>query len=413
MNLNSIIIQLTQEESIRQENTLNLIASENYVYPEILSTLGSRLTNKYAEGYPNKRYYGGCSIVDKIETVAIEAAKKTFGAEHANVQPHSGSQANSAVYLAALKPGDTVIAMALPAGGHLTHGHKLNSSGILYNFIPYQLDPLTEQINYDELEKLIIEHKPKLVIAGGSAYPQEIDFEQIATIVHNNNSLFLADIAHLAGLIAAGLHQNPTSCADFVTSTTHKGLRGPRGGFILCKKEWAEKIDKAVFPGLQGGPSMNNIAAKAITFEQAATNSFANYQQQVLQNCKTMATEFKNLGYRLVAQGTATHLFLLDLQSSKDSSGQTMTGRQAETALESCNIVVNRNVIPFDKLSPLNPSGIRIGTAAITSRGLQETECKILVKLIDQALWCNNDKATLESVQQEIAQLCRQFPIPQ
>lgn len=410
--MNSMIIQLIQEESMRQEKTLNLIASENYAYPEILPLLGSQLTNKYAEGYPSKRYYGGCYVIDKIEQLTIEEAKKTFGADHANVQPHSGSQANSAVYLAALKPGDTVLAMNLAAGGHLTHGHKLNSSGLLYNFISYSIDPITEQINYQELEKLIKEHQPKLVVAGGSSYPAALNFKQIAKLAHQNNALFLADIAHLAGLIATGLHQNPTPFADFVTSTTHKGLRGPRGGFILCKKEWTEKIDRAVFPGTQGGPAMNNIAAKAQTFINAQTKQYQEYQQQVLKNIQAMANEFINLGYRLISGGTETHLLLVDLQTAKKGSEQKITGKEAEIILEHCNIIVNRNVIPFDKLSPLNPSGIRIGTAAITTRGLQENECKELVYLIDTALWNKNDEKILEKIREKVAELCKMFPIP-
>ena len=410
--MSSMIFELLKQESTRQEATINLIASENYVSPEILQIVGSCLTNKYAEGYPGKRYYAGCQIIDKIECAAIDAAKKLFGAEHANVQPHSGSQANAAVYTACLKPGDTVVAMSLAAGGHLTHGHKLNFSGSLYTFIPYGVDKNSGLIDYQELENITLQHRPKLIVAGASSYPHSIDFERISAIAKKHGALFLVDMAHIAGLVAASLHQSPVPFADFVTSTTHKTLRGPRGGLILCKQEWAKKIDMAVFPGLQGGPAVNIIAAKAQTFEEAQTKEFLMYQKQVLENAQAMTNTFKNLGYKIVADGTATHLFLLDLQTPNSKNNQTWTGKEAEELLESCNIIVNRNVIPFDTLTPLNPSGIRIGTPAMTTRGMRKEAMVEVVQLIDAVLNNKNNEAILNKIREKIAELCKKFLIP-
>ena len=359
------ILDLITQEELRQQNTVNLIASENVVSANILAATGSVLTNKYAEGYPGKRYYAGCAIIDEIEEYTRQLCKKIFSAEHANVQPHSGSNANLAVFLAALEPGDTILGMSLPTGGHLTHGHALNISGRYFKCIGYGVNPVTHRIDYDEVERLAQEHKPKLIIVGASAYSRFIDYEEFHRIAKSVNALLMADIAHVAGLIAAGIHPSPVPYADFVTSTTHKTLRGPRGGFILCKKEFAEKLDKAVMPGAQGGPLEHVIAAKGIGFEEALQPSFVEYQKNVQKNAAIMAQTFIELGYELVSGGTDNHLFVINLTKTHPS----LTGKQIEQLLEKNNILVNRNMVPSDPKSPLLTSGIRIGTPAMTTRG--------------------------------------------
>lgn len=371
---------IIKQEQARQKQEINLIASENYTHPAILEATGSILTNKYAEGYPSKRYYGGCQWVDRAEELAIARCKLLFGADHANVQPHSGSSANMAVYGAILKPGDTLMGMSLSAGGHLTHGHQVSFSGTNYKTIQYGVDPVTEQLDYDLIEKLAREHKPKLIVAGASAYSRIIDFERFAQIAKSVGAYFMADIAHIAGPIAAGLHPSPVKHADFVTSTTHKTLRGPRGGFILCKAEFAQILDRSIMPGIQGGPLMHVIAAKAIAFKLALEPSFKLYQQQVLINAQAMADAFTKLGYRIVANGTDNHLFIVDLRSRK------ITGRAAEQLLEQAGISVSRSCIPNDPEKPMITSGIRIGTPAITTRGFTAQQVVQLVSLIDSIL---------------------------
>jgi len=374
------IWKLINDEKQREQDSINLIASENIAPQEILDAVGSVLMNKYAEGYPGRRYYSGCQFVDKIEEIAIERARKLFGAEHANVQVHAGSQANMAVYFAILKPGDTVLGMQLSSGGHLTHGHPINFSGALYNFVSYSVNKETEMIDYDEVEKIALEHKPKLIIAGASAYSRTIDFEKFSQIAKKIGAYLMTDIAHIAGLIAVGLHQSPVPYADFVTSTTHKTMRGPRGAFILCKKEYAQLIDKSVMPGMQGGPFMNNIAAKAIMFKGAMEPEFKTYQEQVIKNAHAMADEFKKLGYRIVAGGTDNHLFLLDLRSKN------ITGKDAELILAKNSIYVNRNTIPFDPQKPFITSGIRIGTPFITSQGKNEEDARSIARKVNDIL---------------------------
>jgi len=374
------IWKIIDQEEKRQQEAINLIASENIAPPEIRKAMSSALTNKYAEGYPGRRYYSGCQFIDEIEEIAIERAKKLFMAEHANVQPHAGSQANMAVYHAILKPGDTVLGMQLSSGGHLTHGHPVNFSGMLYNFVSYGVDKKTEQIDYNEVEKLALKHKPKLIIAGASAYSRTIDFEKFSKIAKKVGAYLMTDIAHIAGLIAAGLHPSPIPYADFVTSTTHKTMRGPRGAFILCKKEHAKAIDRAVMPGTQGGPFMHAIAAKAIMFQNAMKPEFKKYQEQVIKNAQAMADEFKKLGYRIVSGGTDNHLFLIDLRSKN------ITGKDAELTLAKNGIYVNRNTIPFDPQSPFITSGIRIGTPFITSQGKTETNARKIAHKIDSIL---------------------------
>jgi len=374
------IWKLINDEKQREQDSINLIASENIAPQEILDAVGSVLMNKYAEGYPGRRYYSGCQFVDKIEEIAIERARKLFGAEHANVQVHAGSQANMAVYFAILKPGDTVLGMQLSSGGHLTHGHPINFSGALYNFVSYSVNKETEMIDYDEVEKIALEHKPKLIIAGASAYSRTIDFEKFSQIAKKIGAYLMTDIAHIAGLIAVGLHPSPVPYADFVTSTTHKTMRGPRGAFILCKKEYAQLIDKSVMPGMQGGPFMNNIAAKAIMFKGAMEPEFKTYQEQVIKNAHAMADEFKKLGYRIVAGGTDNHLFLLDLRSKN------ITGKDAELILAKNSIYVNRNTIPFDPQKPFITSGIRIGTPFITSQGKNEEDARSIARKVNDIL---------------------------
>lgn len=389
----------------RQTDGLELIASENYTSYVVLAATGCVMTNKYAEGYPKKRYYGGCQFVDIAEELARERAKKLFGAEHANVQPHSGSQANMAVYFTVLKPGDIIMGLKLSHGGHLTHGHKVNFSGILYNVVHYGVDPETETLNYDEIRKLALEHKPKLIMTGASAYPRFWDFAKFREIADEVGAVHVADMAHFAGLVAAGLHPSPVPHADFVTSTTHKTLRGPRSGFILCKEEHAKALDKAVMPGMQGGPLMHVIAAKAVAFKEALTDEFKQYQKQIVANAKAMADEFTKLGIRLVSGGTDNHLMLLDLRSLG------ITGKEAEEALGKADITVNRNTIPFDPQKPFITSGIRIGTPAVTTRGMKENEMREIARLIHRILTNINDESVINEAKKKVKELCEAFPL--
>jgi glycine hydroxymethyltransferase len=411
--MNSKISLLIEKEQQRQRDTIDLIASENYASPAVRAATGSVLTNKYAEGYPGKRYYGGCNVIDEVELYAMDLGKKLFHAEHINVQPHSGSSANMAVYLSALKAGDTVLGMGLPAGGHLTHGYKLNFSGKLFNIISYGVSPETERIDYDEIDVLADQHKPKMIIAGASAYSRVIDFARIGEIAQRHGALFMADVAHIAGLIATGLHPHAFPYADVMTSTTHKTLRGPRGGLIACKADFAASIDRGIMPGSQGGPLMHVIAAKAVAFEEALDPSFKVYQENVLKNAQTMATAFQNLGYRIVSGGTENHLMLVDLRSKFPviESGETVSGKLVEELLQRCNIVLNRNMIPFDTASPLLTSGIRIGTPAMTTRGFGTKESQQIVAWIDEIICRRNDEAFLDAVTEKIVALCRQFPV--
>lgn len=395
-----VIDSLIHQELARQEKTINLIASENYCSPAVMAATGSALTNKYAEGYPGKRYYAGCEIVDQIETLAIERAKNLFGAEHANVQPHAGSQANMAAYFAALKPGDTILGMRLSEGGHLTHGHMINFSGTVYKSVQYGVNRDTELLDYDEIEQLAHEHKPKLIVAGASAYSRHIDFARFAAIAKSVGALFMADIAHIAGLVAAKVHPNPVPHADIVTSTTHKTLRGPRGAFILSKQPHAQAIDKAIMPGLQGGPFLHVIAAKAIAFQEALHPDFVAYQTQVIANAQAMANEFVNLGYRIVTGGTDNHLFIIDLRSKN------ITGLQAQRALAAAGITVSRSCIPFDPEKPLVTSGIRIGTPAITTRGMGIQESKAIAHYVDQALRDHENPQKLKTLSKKVVLFC-------
>lgn len=397
------IFELINKEKTRQKTEINLIASENYVDESVLEATGSILTNKYAEGYPGKRYYAGCQFVDAIETLAIDRCKELFKVEHANVQPHAGSQANMAAYFALLEPGDTIMGMKLSEGGHLTHGHGVSFSGKMYKSVSYGVDPETEQINYDLLEELAYDFKPKMIIAGASAYSRTIDFFRFARIAKLTGAYLMCDIAHIAGLIAAGLHPNPAEHADIITSTTHKTLRGPRGGLIMSKAEHATKIDKAVFPGLQGGPFMHIIAAKAVAFKLAMQPSFIEYQKQVIKNAQHMATIFTQLGYRIVSGGTDNHLFMVDLRSKK------LTGKVAMEVLQRVGIYVNMNAIPFDPEKPTITSGIRIGTPAITTRGMHQKECEEIVHLIHEALEHKDNDQKLEVIKNKVNDLCNKF----
>ncbi len=389
----------------RQARTLELIASENFVSEAVLEALGSVMTNKYAEGLPGKRYYGGCEFVDVAETLAIERAKKLFGAEHVNVQAHSGSQANQAVYVAVLKPGDTLLGMSLAHGGHLTHGHPLNFSGKMYKIVSYGVSRETETIDYDELERLAMEHRPKLIVGGASAYPRTLDFERFAAIARRCGALFMVDIAHIAGLVAAGLHPSPFPHADFVTTTTHKTLRGPRGGAVFSKAQYAKEIDKVVFPCLQGGPLMHVIAAKAVCFQEALQPEFREYQKQILANAKTLAETLASQGFRIVAGGTDTHLMLVNVFSRQ------VTGKQAEQALERAGITVNKNAIPFDVNPPMVASGIRVGTPAVTTRGMKEAEMRRIGKWIGEVLSNVEDESVQNRVRSEVEALTDQFPL--
>lgn len=394
-----------KHELIRQQNNLELIASENIVSEAVMEAQGSVMTNKYAEGYPSARWYSGCEYVDVVEDLAIQRAKQLFGGDHVNVQPHSGSQANAAVYLAALEYGDTVLALDLACGGHLTHGLKINFSGRSYNFVMYKVDENTETFNYDEIEALASEHQPKMIVAGASAYSKTIDFKRFRDICDSIGALFFVDMAHIAGLVAAGLHPNPVEYADFVTTTTHKTLRGPRGGMIICKKEWAKKIDSRIFPGIQGGPLMHVIAAKAVAFKEALSAEFKEYQSQVILNAKAFSEELKTLGYRIVANGTDNHLFMVDLRPKN------VSGKEAAAVLDSVAITVNKNLIPFDPESPVTTSGIRIGTPAVSTRGMKEKEMKIIARLMDEAIVHRQDKARLDQVKKKVEELTNEFPI--
>jgi glycine hydroxymethyltransferase len=400
------IWQAIQHEARRQQDGLEMIASENYTSRAVLEAQGSVLTNKYAEGLPGKRYYGGCEFVDQAERLAIERLLKLFGADRANVQPHSGAQANMAVYFACLEPGDTILAMDLAHGGHLTHGMKLNFSGKLYKIAGYGVRQDNERIDFDQVAKLAREHKPKLVVAGASAYAREIDFARFAQICQDNRALFMVDMAHIAGLVATGLHQSPVPHADFVTTTTHKTLRGPRGGAVLCKQEWIQKINSSVFPGLQGGPLMHVIAAKAVSFHEALQPAFKTYAAQVIANARTLAGELQRLGFRLVSGGTDNHLLLVDVAS------RGLTGKIAEEALDHAGVTVNKNKIPFDPRPPMDPSGIRIGTPALTTRGMREPEMHTIAGWIGQVLSAAEDKVLLERIRGQVRELGKEFPAP-
>lgn len=386
------VYDIMRKEWHRQQDGLELIASENFVSESVMDCMGSHLTNKYAEGLPGARYYGGCQFVDEIEQLAIDRACKLFGAEHANVQPHSGAQANTAVYVALLQPGDTVMGMALDQGGHLTHGSKVNLSGKLYNFIPYGVDKETELIDYDAFEAQVKEVQPKLVVAGASAYPRIIDFERMAKICHDNGALYMVDMAHIAGLVAAGLHPSPVPVADIVTTTTHKTLRGPRGGLILSKNEFAKAIDKAVFPGTQGGPLMHTIAAKAVCFKEAMTDDFVAYQKQIVKNASVLADELAARGFRIVSGGTDNHLMLVDV------SAVGMTGKEADETLESVGITANKNTIPYDTQKPFIASGVRVGTPAVTTRGLVEEDMHVIADIFEDALIKKDPEAAKDKV---------------
>ena len=389
----------------RQARTLELIASENFVSEAVLEALGSVMTNKYAEGLPGKRYYGGCEFVDVAENLAIERAKKLFGAEHANVQAHSGSQANQSVYMTVLKPGDTLLGMSLAHGGHLTHGHPLNFSGKMYKIISYGVNKETETIDYDELERLAKEHKPQLILAGASAYPRFLDFERFGAIARASGAVLMVDMAHIAGLVAAGLHPSPFPHADFVTTTTHKTLRGPRGGAVFCKEKYAKELDRIVFPGIQGGPLMHVIAAKAVCFQEALQPEFAAYQKQIVANAKAMAEALAAEGFRIVAGGTDTHLMLVDVFSKR------VTGRQAQETLERASITVNKNAIPFDVNPPAVASGIRVGTPAVTTRGMKEPEMRQIAAWIAEVLKNLEDEPTPERVRRQVELLTEKFPL--
>ena len=393
------------EELGRQRNKIELIASENFVSPAVMEAMGSVLTNKYAEGYPGHRYYGGCEYVDKVETLAIERAKKLFGADHANVQPHSGANANTAVYFAFLQPGDTIMGMNLSQGGHLSHGSPVNISGKYYKVVPYGVTHETERIDYDEFERIAKEAQPKLIVAGASAYPRVIDFERMANIAHSVGAIFMVDMAHIAGLVAAGLHPSPVPYADIVTTTTHKTLRGPRGGLILCKEQYAKQIDKAIFPGVQGGPLMHVIAAKAVAFGEALKLEFKDYAKQIIANCKALAEGLMAEGFRLVSGGTDNHLILVDVR------GQKMTGKTAEHLLDEVGVTCNKNTIPFDPESPFVTSGIRLGTAAVTTRGFKEDDMKEVAAIIGLVLNNADDEAKHAEAAKRVAALCAKYPM--
>ncbi|MBS6448744.1 MAG: serine hydroxymethyltransferase [Veillonella sp. oral taxon 158] len=400
-NIQAVINQ----ELARQRDKLEMIASENFVSQAVMEAQGSVLTNKYAEGYPGKRYYGGCENVDVIETLAIERAKRLFGAEHANVQPHSGSQANFGVYFALLQPGDTIVGMNLSHGGHLTHGSPVNVSGTYFNVVPYGVDAETQQIDYDEFRRIVLEAKPKLIIAGGSAYSRQIDFKKMAEVAHEVDAIFMVDMAHFAGLVAAGLHPNPVEYADIVTTTTHKTLRGPRGGLILCKEKYAKAIDKSIFPGIQGGPLMHVIAAKAVALGEALQPEFKVYAQQIIDNAKALAAALQDKGLTIVSGGTDTHVMLVDVRSTG------LTGKEAEHLLDEVGITCNKNTIPFDPASPFVTSGIRLGTPALTTRGLQVKDMEEIADIIAAVLNNPEDKAVHEEASKRVAALCEAYPL--
>ena len=401
------IQEAIEREAERQLYNIELIASENYVSRDVLEAAGSILTNKYAEGYPSKRYYGGCVHVDEIEEIARERAKQLFNAEHANVQPHSGSQANMGVYLSVLQPGDTVLGMNLTAGGHLTHGHPLNFSGTLYRFVDYGVTKDSETIDYEEVRRVALKEQPKLIVAGASAYPRVIDFAKFREIADEVGAYFMVDMAHIAGLVAAGAHPSPVPYADFVTTTTHKTLRGPRGGLILCKKEHAALLDKKVFPGMQGGPLMHIIAAKAVCLQEAMQPEFKEYAKQIIANCAVMSNTLKEEGFRIVSGGTDNHLILVDVKSSLN-----MSGKLAEKLLDEAGITCNKNTIPFETEKPFVTSGIRLGTAAMTTRGFKENEFRQVALWISRVLKNAEDEAVREEVRKEVRALTVQFPLP-
>lgn len=404
--IDEAVWQAIQGERRRQQEGLEMIASENYTSPAVMAAQGSELTNKYAEGYPGKRYYGGCDFVDEVERLAIDRLKRLFGAACANVQPHSGAQANMAVFLAALNPGDTILGMDLAHGGHLTHGMKLNFSGRYFHVVSYGVRRQDERIDFDQVAALAREHRPRIIIAGASAYPREIDFARFAEIAREIDAWLMVDMAHIAGLVAAKRHADPVPHADFVTSTTHKTLRGPRGGFILCQPQWEKKINSAVFPGVQGGPLMHVIAAKAVAFLEALQPEYRSYIDQVITNAKTLAEELQRFGFRIVSGGTDNHLLLVDV------TPRGLTGQVAETALDHAGITVNKNKIPFDERPPLDPSGIRIGTPALTTRGMKESEMRTIARWIHEALGAAESADHLRKIRSAVVELCRQFPAP-
>ena len=397
------VYEIIEEENTRQEDHIELIASENFVSKAVMEANGSILTNKYAEGYPAKRYYGGCEVVDKVENLARDRMKELFGGEHANVQPHSGSQANMAVYFSVLKPGDTVLGMNLSHGGHLTHGSKVNFSGMLYNFIPYGVDLETETIDYEQVRALAKEHNPKMIVIGASAYPRAIDFVAFREICDEVGAYMFVDMAHIAGLVATGAHKSPVPYADFVTTTTHKTLRGPRGGAILCKEKYAKQIDKSIFPGMQGGPLMQTIAAKAVCFGEALRPEFKTYIDQVVKNAKVLGEELLKYGFKLVSGGTDNHLLLIEL------TNKNITGKEAEKLLDLVGITVNKNTVPNETLSPFITSGIRIGTPAVTTRGFKEAEMKIIAQLMNETI--ESREGNLESIREKVVQLCGKYPL--
>lgn len=399
------IYDLIEKELKRQQDGIELIASENIVSKAVMEAMGSYLTNKYAEGYPGKRYYGGCHVVDEIEQIAIDRAKELFGAEHANVQPHSGSQANMAVYFSVLEPGDTVLGMDLSHGGHLTHGSPVNFSGRLFNFVSYGVDKETEMIDYDNVRKIALEAKPKLIVAGASAYSRIIDFPKLREIADEVGALLMVDMAHIAGLVAAGVHPSPVPYADFVTSTTHKTLRGPRGGLILCKEKYAKLIDKNIFPGMQGGPLMHIIAAKAVCFKEALEPSFKEYGAQVVKNCKRLAEELVKRDFNIVSGGTDNHVFLVDLHNKE------VTGKETENLLDRVGITLNKNTVPNETRSPFVTSGVRIGTAAVTTRGFKEEDMVVIAEIIDEAIKNRENEEALEKLKVKVKALCDKYPL--
>ncbi|SPF55994.1 serine hydroxymethyltransferase [Candidatus Desulfosporosinus infrequens] len=399
------VAEAIKKEENRQRNTIELIASENFVSRAVMAAQGSVLTNKYAEGYPGKRYYGGCEYVDVVEDLARERIKKLFGAEHANVQPHSGSQANTAVYFAVLKPGDTVLGMNLSHGGHLTHGSPVNISGVYFNFVSYGVDSVTERIDYEQVRQLALQHHPRMLVAGASAYSRIIDFARLREIADEVEAFFMVDMAHIAGLVAAGLHPSPIPHAHFVTSTTHKTLRGPRGGLILCKAEHAQAVDKAIFPGIQGGPLMHVIAAKAVAFGEALQPDFKMYQTRIIENTKALAQALQERGFRLVSGGTDNHLILVDVRSKE------VTGKEAETILDQVGITVNKNTIPFETASPYITSGIRVGTPAVTTRGMNPEAMRQIAEAMDLALTSRHETDKLAKAQEIVRALCAQYPL--
>ena len=406
--LDAEVFDAIAKETNRQQTHLELIASENFTLPAVMQAMGSTLTTKYAEGYPAKRYYGGCEFVDIVEQLAIDRAKKLFGAEHVNVQPHSGSQANIAVYTAVLKPGDKILAMSLEHGGHLSHGHPMNLSGMLYNIVSYGVDEATGKIDYDKLEETAMQEKPKLIVVGASAYPRTIHFDRIGEIAKKCGAMLMADIAHIAALVAAGVHPNPVPYCDFVTTTTHKTLRGPRGGMIMCREQYAKAINSSVFPGNQGGPLMHVIAAKAVCFGEALKDSFKEYAKQIIKNTATLAEELKKRGHGIVSGGTDNHLLLIDLRKNNPD----LTGKAAQAALDKANITTNKNTIPGETRSPFQASGIRLGTAAVTSRGMAEPEMVKIAEAIDLVLSNPESEEAIAKTKNIALELCANFPLP-